>query len=163
MSETAKKLHHFVPRFYLRAWAAKEKIWCVQDSKILHPNIRNVGAENYFYSLQQLSPEDVEFLREAVIRDSPDALKAVHEQLLRAFTAPHEANQKLQMSGRATPEALAGIDRMIVELNEDLHTGIEDGFRPYLEAMIAGSLDFLDEPSDGRSVKKLMRPAGGNT
>jgi hypothetical protein len=72
-------------------------------------------------------------------------LKAVHEQLLHAFTLPHEARRKLQMSGRATPEELAGIDRMIIELNENLHTFIEDDFQPYLAAMIAGSLDFLDE------------------
>jgi Protein of unknown function (DUF4238) len=36
---------------------------------------------------------------------------------------------------------------MIVELNENLHTGIEDDFRPYLEAMISGSVAFLDEPA----------------
>jgi hypothetical protein len=89
----------------------------------------------------------VDFLREAVIKDSPNGLKAVHEQLFHAFTVPHEAKRQLQMSGRATPEALAEIDRMIVELNENLHTGIEDGFRPYLAAMISGSLDFLGEPA----------------
>jgi hypothetical protein len=66
MSATPKKLHHFVPRFYLRAWAANERIYCLQDGKILNPNIRNVGAENYFYSLQELSLEDIDFLREAV-------------------------------------------------------------------------------------------------
>jgi hypothetical protein len=55
----------------------------------------------------------VEFLREAVIKDSPDGLKAVHEQLLHAFTLPHEAKRQLRMSGRTTPEALAVIDRMI--------------------------------------------------
>ncbi len=148
MSTTPKKLHHFVPRFYLRAWAEKEKICCLQEGEILSPNIKNVGAENYFYRLQELSPEDVEFLREAIIKDSPDGLKAVHEQLLQGFTLPHEARRQLQKSGRATPEALAEIDRMIVELNENLHTGIEDDFQPYLAAMIAGRLDFLDDPAN---------------
>lgn len=147
MSAPAKKLHHFVPRFYLRAWAENDWIWCLQGGKILHPNIRNVGAENYFYRLQGAKPEDVGFLREAVIKDSPDGLKAVHEQLLHAFTLPHEAKRRLEMSGRATPVELAEIDRMIVELNENLHTGIEDDFQPYLAATIAGSLDFLDEPA----------------
>jgi hypothetical protein len=64
-----------------------------------------------------------------------------------AFTLPHEARRQLRKSGQATPEALAGIDRMIVELNENLHTGIEDGFQPYLAAMISGGLGFLDEPA----------------
>jgi hypothetical protein len=81
MRANAKKLHHFVPRFYLRAWAAKEKISCLQDGKISRPNIRNVGAENYFYKLQELSAGDIDFLRAAVIKDSPDSLKALVEGL----------------------------------------------------------------------------------
>jgi Protein of unknown function (DUF4238) len=93
MIATAKKLHHFVPRFYLRAWAAKERIYCLQGGKILHPNIRNVGAQNYFYSLQELSPEDVDFLRMAIIRHSPDGLKAVHEQLLQPLRSRTRQNE----------------------------------------------------------------------
>jgi hypothetical protein len=56
MSAIAKKLHHFVPRFYLRAWAEKDKIWCLQGGEIRRQNIMKVGAENYFCRLQELSP-----------------------------------------------------------------------------------------------------------
>jgi hypothetical protein len=73
-----KKRHHFVPRFYLRAWAQKDKVYCLQNGEIRSPNIGNVAAENYFYRLEELSPGDVEFLREAIIRDSPERLKASH-------------------------------------------------------------------------------------
>jgi hypothetical protein len=125
MSAVGKKLHHFVPRFYLRAWAEREKVYCLQDGQIQHRNIRNVCAENYFYRLQKLSPEDVGFLRE-VIRDSPEGLKASHEQLVRAFTLPYLAKRKLEASGVATSEAMAEIDRMITEINENLHTNIEE-------------------------------------
>jgi hypothetical protein len=37
------------------------------------------GAENYFYRPRELSPEDVDFLRAAIISDSPEGLKASHE------------------------------------------------------------------------------------
>jgi hypothetical protein len=146
MSSIGKKLNHFVPRFYLRAWAEKEKVYCLQGGRILRPNIKNVCAENYFYRLQELSPEDEDFLREAIIRDSPEGLKASHEQLLHAFTLPYLAKRKLQASGLATQEAMAEIDRMIIELNEDLHTSIEEDFQPYLAAMISGKLEFLEDP-----------------
>ena len=73
------KLQHYVPRFYLRAWAHKERVYCLQDNVIRHPNIKGVCAENYFYRLRELSPDDVQFLREGLIKGSPEGLKAWHE------------------------------------------------------------------------------------
>jgi len=146
MSAVGKKLHHYVPRFYLRAWAEREKIYCLQNGQIQPRNIKNVCAENYFYRLQELSPEDVDLLRKAIINDSPAGPKAYHERLVRAFAAPYLAKKELAESGVARPEAMADIDRMIIELNENFHTNIEDQFRPYLAAMISGSLDFLEDP-----------------
>jgi hypothetical protein len=146
MSAIGKKLHHYVPRFYLRAWAEKEKVYCLQDRQIRRPNIRNVCAENYFYRLQELSPQDVDFLQEGIINGSPERLRAYHEQLVRAFTVPYLAKQKLVESGVTRPEAMREIDRTIIEINENFHTSIEDDFRPYLEAMISGSLEFLEDP-----------------
>jgi hypothetical protein len=147
MSATAKKLHHYVPRFYLRAWAENEKIFCLQRGAIRRQSLNTVGAENYFYRLQELSPEDVEFLREGIVKGSPEGLKASHEQLLDAFSAPYLAKRKLEMLGLATSEAMAEIDRMIIELNENLHTEIEADFQPYLAAMISGTLEFLKDPA----------------
>lgn len=148
MPAIGKKLHHYVPRFYLRAWAEKEKVHCLQDGRILSPNIEKVCSENYFYRLEELSTEDVDFLREAIIRGSPEGLKASHEQLVRAFTLPHLAKRRLKASGAATQEAMAEIERMIIELNENLHTGIEERFQPHLAAMRSGGLDFLEDPKE---------------
>jgi hypothetical protein len=139
------KLQHSVARFYLRAWADKEKIYCLQDNEIRNPNIKGVGAENYFYRLQELSPEDVDFLREAIIKDSPEGLKASHEQLVDAFVVPYLAKRKLESLGLAKSEAMAETDRMITELNEKLHTNIEEDFQPHLAAMISGDLSFLED------------------
>jgi hypothetical protein len=154
MSAIGKKLHHYVPRFYLRAWARNEKVYCLQGSKILHLNIRNAGAENYFYRLRELSPQDVDFLREAIIRDSPEGLRASHEEVVRAFTAPYLAKRKLETLGLATSKAMAEIDRIIVEINENLHTSIEEGFQPHLAAMISGSLSFLNDAKEAAAFYK---------
>jgi len=147
VAAAGRKLHHLVPRFYLRAWANREEqVYCLQDGRILRPNVKNVCAQNYFYRLQALSQEDVDFLRTAIINDSPKALKAVHEQLIGAFTRPFALKQKLLAADSASPEAMAQIERLIVELNEDVHTSVEERFRPYLHAMIEGKLDFLKDP-----------------
>jgi hypothetical protein len=138
------KLQHYVPRFYLRSWANEELIYCLQDNEIRNPNIKGVGAENYFYRLRELSPDDVDFLRQA-IRDSPEGLRPTHEHLVHAFTLPYLAKRRLEASGLATSEAMAEIDRAIIQLNEELHTGIEEDFQPHLSAMISGDLSFLEE------------------
>lgn len=136
------KLQHFVSRFYLRAWAEDEKVYCLQDKKIRRDNIRNLAAENYFYSLQELSAEDVAFLR-MFVGDSPTMLKDSHEQLIDAFALPHLAKRRLEKLGLTNSPSMADTDEVIVELNEGLHTRIEEDFRPYLVAMRSGSLDFL--------------------
>lgn len=145
MSGKTKKLQHFVPRFYLRAWAEKEQVYCLQGSEIRRVNIKNVGAENYFYKLQELSPEDIGFLRE-FIKDSPEGLRTSHEKLLRTLMIPHEAKRELEKTGLLTPEGTAVLDQAIVELNDDLHTSIEADFQWYLESMISGYLAFLKNP-----------------
>jgi hypothetical protein len=63
MPNVAKKLHHYVPRFYLQAWAQKKLIYCLQENEIFRPNLQGVAAQNYFYSLEEISSQDAEFLR----------------------------------------------------------------------------------------------------
>lgn len=147
MPAIGKKLHHFVPQFYLKTWAKKNLLYCLQDGEIFRPNLRNVAAENHFYRLKELSPEDVEFIRGVAINDSPEGLKASHEQLVQAFTLPYLAKRKLECNGSAASEIMAEIDRMIVELNENYHTSIEDVFKPHLKSMLSGNLSFLGEPA----------------
>jgi hypothetical protein len=89
------KLQHFVGRFYLRAWAEGERLYCLQDHKVRRDNIRNLAAENYFYRLQELIPEDVEFLRR-FIEDSLTALRSSHEQLIEAFAQPYLAKGEIE-------------------------------------------------------------------
>src|SRR5689334_16231928 len=103
MPAVGKKLHHYVPRFYLKAWAERDLVYCLRDGEISRPNIRNVAAENHFYRLRELSPSDVAFIRKLAITDSPDTFKGLHERLVSVFSLPHIARKKLEASGNATP------------------------------------------------------------
>jgi hypothetical protein len=146
MSSIGKKRHHYVPRFYLKSWAEDDLIHCLQDGQIHHTNLRNVACENHFYRLQELGPEDVEFLR-AAINDSPAGLKTSHEQLVQAFTLPYWAKRQLERTASAGSEMMLEIDRMISELNENFHTSIENVFKPHLDSMLSGDLSFLEDPA----------------
>lgn len=157
MASVGKKLHHFVPKFYLRAWAPKEQLFCLQSEKITPRNLEKVGAENYFYRLNEISPEDAEFIEKMIIQDSPEGLKKSHRFLVHAFTVPHIAKRKLEERIRraeesgelleedAICEARRLIDQQIVEMNENYHTSIEELFMPILNSMLAGDLEFLTE------------------
>jgi hypothetical protein len=148
MPAIGKKLHHYVPRFYLKAWATKNLIYCLQGGEIFRPNLRNVAGENHFYRLQELSPEAVEFIRAVAIKDSPPILKPLHEELVQAFMLPYSAKKNLETAGVAAPATMAEIGRIIAELNENYHTSIEGVFKPYLDSMLAGNLSFLGDPEN---------------
>jgi hypothetical protein len=143
MPAIGKKLHHYVPRFYLQAWAQKKLIYCLQENEIFRPNLQGVAAQNYFYRLQEITHEDAEFIRRVVIAKSPEGLRQSHELLLYSMMLPHEARQRLRETGDATPERELALERAIRETNEDLHTAIEDDFQKHLDALRTGDTSFL--------------------
>ena len=149
MRAVGKKLHHFVPRFYLDAWAMEGKVCCLQSGRVFQPNLRNVAAENHFYRLQELRPSDIAFVREEVINDSPERLKPTHERLLQQFVTPHAARAHYQRQSSVPAGLLAAINKDIAEANENLHAKIEQSFQPYLERLRSGDLSFLSGDTDG--------------
>ena len=146
MASTGKKLHHYVPRFYLKAWAEDDMVYSLRDGKILRSNVRNVAAENYFYRLRELSAADITFIRNVAIADSPESLKPDLERLLRILSLPHVTRRRAEASAMATPGLLAAVDNLITEMGENMHTSIEEVFKPYLDAMLAGDLGFYAQP-----------------
>lgn len=151
MPAVGKKLHHKVARFYLKAWdeqgrdADDAQVFCLQGGEVRRANVRNVAAENHFYRLRELSEADVQFIRKVAVDDSPAILKPYHERLIRWFCLPHKMRKRLEASGKATPELLGPVDRAIHEMSEDLHTSIEDQFKPFLESMRHGDLSFYSD------------------
>lgn len=157
MPSVGKKLHHFVPRFYLRAWATNDKLFCLQNGKVTPRALSNVAAENYFYRLNEISPEDAEFVENLIIKDSPEGLKESHRFLVYAFTLPHIAKRKLEERMRLAEESgetldeeafrkgMALIEQQIIELNENYHMSIENLFQPIIEYLKAGDLTFLED------------------
>ncbi len=154
IDDMKKKLSHYVSRFYLKAWAENNLIWCLYEGKIIHPNLRNVAAENYFYKLEDLSSEDASFVRGILINDSPVLLKPIHEKLLNIFCMPHKAKRILESRNVVsektwdveTSETMSVIEQLITNMNEDIHTSIEESFEPYIRAMLGGDLAFYFDP-----------------
>lgn len=152
MPGVGKKLHHKVARFYLKAWDEQGRdtedaqVFCLQNGEIRRANVRNLAAENHFYRLRELREVDVQLIRRLAVDDSPEFLKPYHERLISWFALPHGMRKKLEESGKARPELLGPVDRLIQEMSEDLHTTIEDEFKPCLESMRRGDVSFYSDP-----------------
>ena len=102
--------------------------------------MRNVAAQNYFYRLNELSAEDMEFVRKAFIEQSPEQLRPGHEYLLQVFILPHQAKRRIEQSGNETPEYQKVLNEISTNANEKYHGSIEVAFKPLIDAMIAGDL-----------------------
>jgi hypothetical protein len=89
----------------LCAWASDEQLFCLQNGEITPRNLEKVGAENYLCRLNEISPEDAEFIEKLIIEDSPESLKESHRFLVHAFTLPHIAKRKLEARTQIAKES----------------------------------------------------------
>ena len=100
-----KILHHYVPCFYLRAWAHNDQIWCLRDGKSFLANVKKVGAEKYFYELSDLTKEDVRLLQEFVIDKCHPAGRQVHENQLKYILIALLAKERAPLIPTLTPKS----------------------------------------------------------
>jgi hypothetical protein len=77
---------------------------------------------------------------------------------------PHQAKRRLEelrMSGQIADDDqfrddAAYVDRTIREMNENMHTAIEDDFRKHLEALRAGDLSFLMDDNEAATFYRSL-------
>ncbi|MGB6688282.1 MAG: DUF4238 domain-containing protein [Terracidiphilus sp.] len=143
MPPVGKKLNHFVSRFYLGAWAGGEYIFCLMRGKVFRPNLMGVASENYFYRLQELTDEDLALIGR-FIDESPEPARETYRQIVRRHMAPIVAKKVLEEEG-GTPQQFELAEKLVREINEDLHTAVEESFNPFITSMIQGDISFLDQ------------------
>ncbi len=80
-----KRRHHYVPKWYLEAWADDGRVFCLREGQIVHPALKHMAVEQDFYAVRDLMPEDVEVIRRGIIAASDERVRTIHEQLLTAF------------------------------------------------------------------------------
>jgi hypothetical protein len=145
MSTNKKRRHHYVWRGYLRAWAIDEKIYCLCNNKIINPNLMGVAVQKDFYKLNELSNDDIEFIRNHIIKISPKESRRCHENLLNAFTYVHQSLKKYpEIKSSKNPEVREAIDLYLHNQEEDLHTGIESIGEKYLECLRNKDVAFFE-------------------
>lgn len=145
ISETKKRKHHFVWRFYLESWADdRDLTWSLRDGKIYKPNIRDVAQKRDFYKPRPLGSDEVK-LAELFINRFPAHLREFHEDTLSLFKLAQLAQTVIVESGDANPELAKLLEAQIHNLEEDLHGGVEGNSIQYIEALLAEDIGFWDQ------------------
>jgi hypothetical protein len=138
-----KILHHYVPCFYLRAWATNDQIWCLRGGKSFQANVKKIGGEKYFYELPDLTREDVRLLQEFVIDKCHPAGRDVHERQLKFVLIVLLAKERAPLVPNLDPEKLREVNEVVANFDENWYTTIEDNFQPHLASMLRGDMTFL--------------------
>jgi hypothetical protein len=146
-----------VPKFYLRPWSNTEQVFCLRKGIIKPIGLSDVGVEEDFYAVRDLTLEDIEFLRGVVIAQSPEGARPIHENLLSAFTLIAFANRVLHQDPALKDEAKNEIRKVVSNLNENYHETIERHLQDAIKCMLSGSVEFF---SDALKAGNFLRSLG---
>jgi len=139
-----KRHHHYVWRYYLRAWASNEKIACLRGGRIFKPNLMGVGQKRDFYKLQELNSDELAFIKRLAIDTAPKHLQELHTNLVRRFNIVFKLREYIESKDINDQELKNLLDITIHNLEEDLHAGIEGETIKYIESILREDIDFYN-------------------
>jgi Protein of unknown function (DUF4238) len=149
-----KRRNHYVSRFYLKAWADGERVYCLRRGRVRPIGLNDVAMERDFYQVHDLQPEDIEVIRRGVIERSDKRARAVHEGLLMIFARVAALNRCFARRPNASSEAKRAVTELVSNLDENYHEAIEHDLQIALKSLLAGSADFF---SDVRLAGSFLR------
>ena len=138
-----KRRHHYVPKFYLKPWSHHKQVFCLRAGAIKRVGLRDVGVEEDFYAVRDLTLDDIEFLKNAVVAASPERFRPLHLGLLRDFARVAFANRLLQLRPEMADEAKEEIRKVVSNLDENYHEAIEHDLQDAIDCMLTESVAFL--------------------
>lgn len=150
-----KKINqHYVWRRYLRPWSSNGKtdgkIHCyfLRDAKKANPNLQGVAVKRYFYKLNELSNDDIAFIKKLIIDPTEEHLQQLNMNWIEIFNFIYELRNQLVEKGTTNSEANSIIDEHIINFEEDLHCSIEDGATKYIDSILQHDISFYKSDHD---------------
>ncbi|ENM1934612.1 DUF4238 domain-containing protein [Vibrio cholerae] len=140
-----KRRHHYVWRNYLRAWSNNEQIWCVRNKNVFPTNLMNIGQERDFYRLNELTSQDVSFLRLLINQHSTEMIRKLNHGWIDLFTAVFTIREKVNQSGLSCDDFEAEIEKQIINLGEDFHGEIEERAIKFLDGLLNNETNYLTD------------------
>ena len=140
-----KKKQHYVWRRYLKPWQVESKIVCMRNKKNIFStsDLMNIGQQSYFYKVNKLSPEDIEFVRGMFLSDVSEFVDSVYSRLFSLFLNIEKLD-KLKVD--STDDKLETLRKNYANnLEEEIQSEIESQGDKYLGELLNGNTTFFNE------------------
>lgn len=142
MSEL-KRRHHYVWQYYLAAWATRDLVTCLRDSRVFETGTGNLAVETDFYRFTDLTTHEQDLIARLAMATHDPLMRELNAGWLALFLAPLRLRE-LAHTSNANRELLDQLDVRIANLEEDLHSKIEERAIPHIDDLRHGRLDFLN-------------------
>ena len=136
----SKPNQHYVQQKYLEPWVKNGQILCLRLKKNIFPtNTRNVASERYFYSLNNLTDKDCNFIRKLILDKLEEPMKSLQGKWLEIFEkALHSPNLNLAINKNLK-------ENMLKNVLEELYSNVENNGMPGLSKLQQGDISAVTE------------------
>src|SRR6266516_2440077 len=126
-----KRRHHYVWQYYLAAWATKDMVVCLRDSKIFETGTTNLAVETDFYRFTDLTKEERDLVGLLAMATRDPLMKELNAGWLAMFLAPLKLRDDAHASN-VRQDLLEQFEVVVANLEEDLHSKIEERAIPHI-------------------------------
>lgn len=150
-SKEIKKNNHYVWAHYLRGWAKNGRdVYRKTKKGVESYSVRGVACEPHFYRISPLDDKDVEFIQ--VWIDQADApLRELHYTMLEKMIYLSCAIDVLDGEDHAHKREF-----LLANTLENIHTTIENDFRPVLDSLRQGELSVLNSVENRNNLHSYI-------
>ncbi len=139
-----KRRQHFVWRKYLEPWSDNGRIWCHRDGRTFRASLNNVALEKDLYTIVELVPEEIKFVRSIFIDCASPMMQDLHKGWIEAFETPFKYRDGLRRLGPLPADIEEQVSVVIHNAEEELHTRIERTALPFLRDLVNGDTSFYE-------------------
>lgn len=141
MFKQVKKRQHYVWRRYLKSWCLNNKISCMRNGmQIFSTDLMGVGQQNYFYEVNELTSEDINYVKSLFLGDVSDEILAFYDRLFALFSMV----EALEQSARRDEVFVALKKNYAKNLEEEIQSEIELQGESCLQSLLDGKIDFFE-------------------
>jgi hypothetical protein len=136
---------HYVWRHYLEASEVDGKLHCLRDGAVFPTSARQVGKQRDFYRLHDLTREDIQWIEHLALPQHPPQAVEAGRNFINMFTLPFRLKKAIDPKSPRAAELLQEADRLINNIEEGYHGGIEGDSIGLLKRLRSGDASIVDD------------------
>ncbi len=143
--DNMKRKQHYVWRYYLSGWAIDDQVWCDRLGARYLINIKDVAQKRDFYKIHELETQEIGLLKAFIQSfEMPEEVKEIQYKIVELFSMPHTGKRIIEKlaelrgaSKDSTDVVFKNLDILVNNLEEDIHSDVENRSFQYIEQLRA--------------------------